>query len=147
VGILGLSHLHPRGYMTLFQAIPEAAVTSVADADPPVLETFVKDFPVRGYSDWRDLLKQEPLNLAVIFLPHADCPAAAEACAARGMHVLVEKPMAASAAGARRMIAAAEQSGVMLSTPYVWRYHPVVQQMKRLLEEGVLGRSVACEGR
>ena len=87
--------------------------------------SFINDFPVRGYADWRQLLERERLDLAVIFLPHADCPDAAVACAERGVHVLVEKPMAASAEGVRRMIAAAEQAGVILSTPYVWRYHPV----------------------
>jgi predicted dehydrogenase len=147
VGILGLSHLHPRGYMTLFQAIPDAAVTAAADANPAVLEGFVNDFPVRGYADWRELLEEERLDLAVIFLPHADCPDAAIACAARGVHVVVEKPMAAGAAGARRMIAAARKAGVILSTPYVWRYHPAAREMKRLVEEGVAGRIVGCEGR
>jgi predicted dehydrogenase len=133
--------------MTLFQAIPEAAVVAAADANPAVLEGFVKDFPLRGYADWRELLEKERLDLAVIFLPHADCPEAAVACAARGAHVLVEKPMAAGAAGVRRMIAAAEKAGVILSTPYVWRYHPVAQKMKGLVEEGVTGRTVGCEGR
>ena len=147
MGILGLSHLHPRGYMTLFQAIPEAAVIAAADANPAVLEGFVKDFPLRGYADWRELLEKERLDLALIFLPHADCPDAAVACAARCTHVVVEKPMASSTAGVRRMIAAAEKAGVILSTPYVWRYHPVVQEMKRLIEEGVTGRIVGCEGR
>jgi predicted dehydrogenase len=63
------------------------------------------------------------------------------------VNVLVEKPMAAGAEGVRRMIAAAGKAGVILSTPYVWRYHPVVRQMKKLIEEGVTGRMVGCEGR
>ena len=63
------------------------------------------------------------------------------------MNVIVEKPMAANAAGARRMIAAAERAGVTLSTPYVWRCHPVVQEMKRFVDQGVTGRVVGCEGR
>ena len=147
VGILGLSHLHPRGYMTLFQAIPETAVIAAAEANLQVLEGFVKDFPVRGYADWRELIEKERLDLALIFLPHADCPEAAEACAARGVHVVVEKPMAAGAAGVRRMVVAAERAGVILSTPYVWRYHPVAKEMKRLVDGGVTGRIVGCEGR
>jgi predicted dehydrogenase len=133
--------------MSLFQALPEAAVVAVAEADRGVLEGFVKDYGLRGYNNWRELLAQERLDLAVIFLPHADCPEAAVASAESGAHVLVEKPMAASAAGVRAMIAAAEKSGVILSTPYVWRFHPVVQEMKRLIEEGVTGHPVGCEGR
>jgi predicted dehydrogenase len=133
--------------MPLFQATPGATVIAAADSNPSVLEGFTKDFPVRGYADWRNLLEGERLDLAVIFLPHADCPDAAVTCAQHGVHVLVEKPMAASAEGVRRMIAAAEQAGVVLSTPYVWRYHPVARQMKKLIEEGVTGRIVGCEGR
>ena len=36
---------------------------------------------------------------------------------------------------------------MILSTPYVWRFHPVAQEMRRLVEEGVTGRIVGCEGR
>jgi predicted dehydrogenase len=147
VGFLGLSHLHPRSYMPLFQALPETKVVAAADANPDVLADFTKDFPVRGYRDWRDLIAREELNLAVIFLPHADCPDAAVECARHGLHLLVEKPMAASAAGVRRMIAAAQEAGIILSTPYVWRYHPVAIEMKKLIDQGLTGPIVGCEGR
>lgn len=133
--------------MKLFETLPEAGVVAAADANREVRESFVQDFGVRGYTTWQELLERERLDLAVIFLPHADCPEAAVACAESGVHVLVEKPMAASAAGVRAMIAAAAKSGVILSTPYVWRFHPVVQEMKRLIEEGVTGHPVGCEGR
>ena len=147
VGILGLSHLHPRSYMTLFQAIPGVEVIAASDANAALLESFVKDFHVRGYAHWRELLDKERLNLAAIFLPHADCPEAAVACAERGTHVMVEKPMAVSTEGVRSIIAAARKAGVILSTPYVWRYHPVAQEMRRLVVGGVTGRIVGCEGR
>ena len=65
----------------------------------------------------------------------------------QGVHVLVEKPMAASSDGIRQMVEAAHTAGVILSTPYVWRYHPVARQMKRFVEDGILGRVVSCEGR
>ncbi len=139
--------MHPRAYMPIFSAIPDFAVTAVAEPDAGVLDGFVKDFGLRRYTDWRDMLQRERLDLAAIFLPHADCPDATVACAERGIHVLVEKPMAASAEGVRRMIAAARKSGITLATPYVWRYHPVARQIKRFLEEGILGSVVGCEGR
>jgi predicted dehydrogenase len=133
--------------MPALQAIPGVTVVAAAEADAAVLGSFTQEFALRGYADWRQLLEHERLDLAIIFLPHADCPEAAVACARRGVHVLVEKPMAAGAEGVRRMIAAAEQAGVMLSTPYVWRYHPVALEMKKLIAQGVTGRIVGCEGR
>ena len=147
VGILGLSHLHPRSYMPIFRAVPDFSVVAVAEGNAALLEGFAKDFQVRAYADWREMIDREKLDLAVLFLPHAECPEAAVACAARSANLLVEKPMAACSAGVRRMMEAAGKAGVLLSSPYVWRYHPVCRQMKRFIEEGALGRIVGCEGR
>lgn len=147
VGLLGLCHLHPRGYMRSFESVPDFTVIAAAESDAAVREAFAQDFPLRCYAGWREMLEREPLDVAAIFLPHAACPDAARACAERGIHLLVEKPMAASAEGARSMIAAARQAGVLLSTPYVWRYHPVAAQIHRFIRDGTLGRVVGCEGR
>ncbi|HZT33419.1 MAG TPA: Gfo/Idh/MocA family oxidoreductase [Bryobacteraceae bacterium] len=147
VGFIGLSHLHPKSYMPVFRAARELEVVAVAESNPAVLESFTRDFPVRAYRDWRMMLEQEQLDLAVLFLPHCQCPEAAVACAEQGVHVLAEKPMASGTEGLRHMIAATAKAGVLLSSPYVWRYHPVARAMKRYLEEGALGRVVGCEGR
>jgi len=147
VGLFGLSHLHPRSYMPLCNAIDDLNVVSVSDANAGILDGFTRDFPVHGYADWRAMLDKEQLDLAILFLPHVECPEAAVACAERGINIIVEKPMAADSQGVRKMLAATRQSGVVLSTPYLWRYHPVARQMKRLIDEGALGQIVGCEGR
>ncbi|HOQ29872.1 MAG TPA: Gfo/Idh/MocA family oxidoreductase, partial [Armatimonadota bacterium] len=110
VGILGLGHLHPRSYMPHFEAIDGVSVVAVADANPALLDHFVQEFPVRGYADWREMIDKEKLDLAVLFLPHAQCPDAAVACAERGIHLIVEKPMAADAAGVRRTLSTTASS-------------------------------------
>jgi predicted dehydrogenase len=147
VAFVGLCHLHPRSYVPILKAVPGLNLIAVADGNTAVADGFAKDFPVRKYSGWREMIDKEQLDLAMLFLPHAECPEAAEACAAKGIHLIVEKPMAASAAGCRRIVEAARKNNVVLSTPYVWRYHPVARQMKELIAQGVLGRVVGCEGR
>lgn len=133
--------------MPIFGAVKDFQVVAAADANRALVESFAKDFSIRGYTDWREMLGKEKLDLAAIFLPHADCPEAAVACAEKGVHLMVEKPMAADAEGVRRMAEAAKAARVMLSAPYVWRYHPVARQMKKFVDDGVLGRIVGCEGR
>ncbi len=145
--VLGLCHLHPRAYMATVADIPGLRVTAAAERDPAVRTAFERDYGVRTYEDWAALIDTEKLDLALIFLPHVECPAAAATAAARGIHVVVEKPMAADAAGARRIIEAARKTGVLLTTPYVWRYHPVALEMKRYASDGTLGQIVGCEGR
>lgn len=147
VGVLGLRHLHPRSYMRSFETVTDFQVVAAAESDHNVRDAFGRDFPVRCYADWHEMLERERLDVAAIFLPHAACPEAARACAQRGIHVMVEKPMAANADGVRAMIAAAREAGVLLSTPYVWRYHEVATQMRAFVQDGTLGRVVGCEGR
>jgi predicted dehydrogenase len=147
VGFLGLSHLHPRSYVPILNAVPDFKLTAVADSNAALTEAFAQDFGVRGYTDWREMIDREKLDLAMLFLPHVECPDAAVACAERGSHLIVEKPMASNSGGVRRMLEATRKAGTLLSTPYVWRYHPVCRQMKRFISEGALGRIVGCEGR
>ncbi len=147
VGFMGLAHLHPKSYMPVFRAAGGYEVVAVSDANPSVLASFGAEFPVRTYDDWRTMLDREKLDLAVLFLPHCECPDAGVACAERGVNVLAEKPMAASSEGLARMIAATAKAGVLLSSPYVWRYHAVARAMKQYVAGGLLGRIVGCEGR
>jgi predicted dehydrogenase len=147
VGFIGLCHLHPKSYMPVFGAAEGFEVGAVAEANQAVLASFAADFPVRTYADWRVMLDREKLDLAVLFLPHYQCPEAAAVCAGHGVNILAEKPMAASSDGLRCMIAAAAKAGVLLSTPYVWRYHVVARAMKQYVSSGMMGRIVGCEGR
>ena len=147
VAIVGLQHLHPRSYMAHFQAIPTTEVVAVAEADDSLRVPFCREFGLRGHASLDDLLAGGTPDIAAIFLPHADCAEAAEKCAAKGVHLMVEKPMAASLDGALRMERAAQQAGVKLSTGYVWRLHPVSARIRELVRGGAIGRVVGCEAR
>jgi predicted dehydrogenase len=147
VGILGLGHLHPRTYMPHFEATDATEVVAVSDTTAVLREEFARDFGVKAHAEWKDLLAAETLDLAYIFLPHDECPDAAVACAEKGIPVVVEKPVANTSGGANRIAEACAKANVLFSTPYLWRYHPVTREMKRLIDAGFLGRIVGCEGR
>ncbi len=147
VGIIGLGHLHPRTYMPHFNATPSTKVVAVADPTEELRAGFKRDFGVSAYANWRKMLTKEELDLAYIFLPHDECPAAAIACAKQEIHLVVEKPVANTALRAKRIVEACRENRVLFSTPYLWRYHPVCREMKRIVDSGILGRIVGCEGR
>jgi len=147
VGMVGLGHLHPRAYMALFAQVPQMRVVAVVESDAALRQAFCDEFKLKGYVGVEEMLAAERLDLAAIFLPHADCPAAAETLAKAGVHLMVEKPMAASAAGAERIVRAAEQHRVKLTTGYCWRLHPAAIEFKRMIRSGVLGDLVGAEGR
>src|SRR5262249_11061459 len=82
------------------------------------------------------MLAQRPLDMVVIGTPsglHAEHGIAA---AARGLHVLVEKPIDVTAARADALIGAAEKSGVTLGVIFQDRLKPDVQRLKTLVDAG-----------
>ncbi len=145
--VVGLRHLHPCGYMTLFRACPDLEIVCACEQDAAVREAFCAEFGLKGYATLEEMLGSERLDLAAIFLPHAECEAAAIAFAERGIHLMVEKPAATSSAALNRMAAAAARNHVLLTTGYAWRYHPAMRQVKTIVVAGLIGRLVSVEAR
>ncbi len=147
VGIIGLGHLHPVSYMPHFLNCEKTNVVAASDTNKKLLSDFTEQFGVKAYHDWRDLIAKEKIDLAFIFLPHCDCDEAAVECANRGINIVVEKPVASASSKARSIMVACEKNRVLFSTPYLWRYHPVIKKMKEVIDAGLLGHVVGCEGR
>ncbi len=91
-------------------------------------------------TDWTELAGRGQLADAVLICTqdrmHAE---PAEAFAALGYHILLEKPMAPDEAGCRRIVAAVEKAGVMLAVGHVMRYTPYTRAVKQLADSGQLG--------
>ncbi|AZI44812.1 gfo/Idh/MocA family oxidoreductase (plasmid) [Deinococcus psychrotolerans] len=127
----------------------EGIVVAVAEPDARRRADFAKLHnlpPERVFTDWREALKQPKLaDVAVITTQDADHVAPVEAAAALGYHLLLEKPMAPDEEGCRRIIAAAEQHGVMLGVCHVLRYTAYTQALKAVLNAGTIGEIVSVE--
>ena len=147
VAIIGLGHLHPAGYLTLFQNCPKTEVVAAFDEDQSLVNGFCRDSGMRGYTDLDLLLDREKIDVAAIFLPHSDCAGAAIKCAGRGIHLMVEKPIARTVDEVRAVAEAVNRNGVKITTGYCWRYHPVVRTMKDSIEQGLIGSIVSVEAR
>jgi predicted dehydrogenase len=147
VAIVGLGHLHPRGYMPLFEACPQTEVVAAFDRDEALLRSFCRDFGIQGYTDLEKLLESEKFQIAAVFLPHCDCADAAIRCAGKGIHLLVEKPIARTADEVRAVAEAVKKNHVRITTGYCWRFHPVIAAMKDCIEQGFIGRVVSVEAR
>ena len=147
LGIVGLQHLHPRFYMGLFRAVPDVLPVAVAESDRELRQSFCTDFGLTGYGSVQEMLRNEALDAAALFLPHADFPAAAVECARKGLHLMVDKPMAADARGAERIVQAAEENEVQHTTGYYFRLHPVAAEVRELVQSGAVGRVVSGDTR
>jgi predicted dehydrogenase len=91
-------------------------------------------------ADWRQLAERGRLADAVLICTqdrmHAE---PAEAFAALGYHILLEKPMAPDEATCRRIVAAVEKAGGILAVGHVMRYTPYTRAVKEIVDSGQLG--------
>jgi predicted dehydrogenase len=71
--------------------------------------------------------------------PNATHAPYVEAVVAAGKHVICEKPLAVSLAEAERMQALADRAGVVATVPFVYRYHPVVREIRARAQDGEFG--------
>ena len=91
-------------------------------------------------TDWRAVLARDDIDAVVITTPDDTHAEIAIAAAAAGKHVLLQKPMAKSAAECRRIIAAVQAAGVHLQVSFMHRYFEEVVLARHLLADGAIGR-------
>jgi predicted dehydrogenase len=146
-GIIGLQHLHPRQYMPMLKCSDKLEVTAVAEERDDLRKSFAADFSLKDYKSWEKMINQEKFDITLIFFPHKHCPEAAIASAEKGINIIVEKPVAASSDDAQKIVDTAKKHNVLFTTPYLWRYHPVSREIKKFIDNGMLGQIVGGEGR
>jgi predicted dehydrogenase len=143
VGAGGIAGAHARAYRQLGSE-GLVRVLGVCDVDAAAASRRAAELSAPHVStDYRDLLALD-LDAVDICLPHDLHAPVALAAIARGRHVLVEKPLATSLADGERMVDAARAAGVVLQVGHNERFDPQYQEMKGLLDRGVIGEVFAA---
>ena len=141
LGIIGCGTVSQYGHLPAVAGSKDWMLTAVADIDSSRLESVRKTYkPPHAFTDYRDLLALPGLD-AVVVATHVDthCEIAVAALG-RGLHVLCEKPMAATLAQCREMVEAARQAGRLLAVNFNSRCGPVYREIKRLIDLGTVGK-------
>jgi predicted dehydrogenase len=123
IAVVGVGHLG-RHHARILSTLPSVALTHVVDIDESRARSIADQFGGRPLADVGELTDQ--IDAAVVAVPtevHLDV---ALPLLARGVPVLVEKPMARSLDEADRLIGAARDAGVLLSVGHTERYNPAV---------------------
>jgi UDP-N-acetylglucosamine 3-dehydrogenase len=136
--VIGLGSMG-RNHVRVASETPHS--TLVAGSDPVEGNRLTaKRFGIAVYEDYRTMLDKERPDVAVIAVPTEHHKEIACEVMARGVHVMVEKPIAKSLAEADEMIATAQRHGVKLMVAHLERFNPAVQEIRRRVLEGELGR-------
>lgn len=137
VGFAGLTHGHVWGLIDHFAAVPEFEMAAVADSTP-LMEMGGKNFAAQ-YSDWREMLDRENLDVVVVTNDNLEAANVMVEALGRGIHTFKEKPMAASASDAQRVLEAWDNSGatLMINWPFCWNSWP--HMIHKRMAKGEIG--------
>jgi len=145
VGMIGVGRMgttHARGYK--FHARTE--VVAAADTDSENLTLFCERFGVPGYSDYREMLRNERVDIAAPVLPvRANVQVVLGCMAEEVKAVFCEKPFAATLSDGDRMVEESRVRRILFSVGYVQRNYPQLWKAREIIDSGRLGAALCID--
>jgi len=130
VGVIGIGNMgwhHAR----VLSLLKDAELVGVADPDPKRGQLAVEQFGCQWFASYQELLGQvEAVCIAVPTLLHHRV---GMACFNAGVHVLIEKPIAASQEEAAELIRAADAAGRLLQVGHIERFNPAFRELVKVV--------------
>ncbi len=138
------------GYSEFAKQFPDRAkVVAVAEPRRHYRELLAREHSIPAanvFDDWKKLARAPKLADAVMVCTQDQMHTQpAVAFAAKGYHILLEKPMAPTAAECRKIAAAVRSAGVMLAVCHVLRYTAYTKLVRKLIDQGAVGEVVSIE--
>jgi D-xylose 1-dehydrogenase (NADP+, D-xylono-1,5-lactone-forming) len=123
------------------RAADHAEFVAVASRDPARARAFAGELGLEAsFGSYEELLASGTVDAVYVPLPVALHTEWTVKALAAGKHVLCEKPLATSAAGAARCLDAAEAAGRRCVEGLMWRHHPQTTLARELVAGGAIGR-------
>jgi predicted dehydrogenase len=129
VGTGSLGFHHAR----ILRDVPEVAMKGAFEVRPERAEEVGKELEIPFHRELDELL--DVVDAVVIAVPTSHHEAVAVAALDRGVHVLIEKPMAPDIEAADRILEAADRSGAVVQIGHVERFNPALLAAEAYLEE------------
>jgi predicted dehydrogenase len=139
---VNFDHMHMGDLLRMVHEHPNAEIVGIADEDRARMQGTIDNFQISDqqvFTDWRECLQTTQPDVVIVCAKTGEHGDYVEQIAPYGVHVLVEKPMAASLHDADRMIEAMQKSGKTLVINWPLAWYPPHLTAKRLIDEDVIG--------
>lgn len=140
VGVIGAG-LKGTQHARAYQLDPRTEVVAVAEKDPGVLDLFRRRFGLeRGYTDHREMLANERIDIAAPILPSTVIPDVVQAAVEAGVKgIFCEKPMCVTLEEADRMVTTCAERGVHFASGDAERNYDALWDARAIIESGKIG--------
>jgi len=133
VGKMGLSH------QAVVNMHPMAKLVAICDSAGYVLDVIRKYAGTRVYTNYQELLEQEPLDAVLIATPSKTHASMVEAALQKGLHVFCEKPFVLDPAAGERLVELADAKSLVTQVGYHYRFVGAFREAQRVVASGALG--------
>jgi predicted dehydrogenase len=145
IGLIGCGRIGRLVHLESLRRMPDAQVIALAEPDSALLDGAHLVCPgAARFADYRELLNLPEVDAVVICLPNALHAEAAIAALNRGKHVYLEKPLALTLDQGKSVIEAWRRSGRVGMIGFNYRFNPLHQELRRLLQTGAIGELVGA---
>lgn len=136
--IIGLVHDHARGFIPASLNRTDVQLAGIVEEDAALRAKYAAQYKLSTnmlFAKLDDLLAKTNIQAVAVFTSTFDHKRVVEECAPRGLHVMMEKPLAVNMDHARAMAAAAKKAGVHLLVNYETTWYPANHAIYRLVHE------------
>jgi predicted dehydrogenase len=147
VGIVGGGAITQVAHLPVLKKVRSVDVQAICDTDLPKARALADRFAIKdAFDDIEELLRFEALDAVVICSPTHLHESHILAALSAGLHVLVEKPLAMSAASVQRILRAVEKGNRVVMVAMNHRYRSDVQIVRSFVQSGELGTIESVRG-
>ena len=144
VGVIGLGSMGAN-HARVYASRDDVDLVALCDADSKVAAYVGHKHRTAHFSDVQVMLERSGVDAVSVAVPTSQHREVARQVIAAGVHVLLEKPIAANVEEGRDIIALARAKGVKLLIGHIERYNPAVRELSARLGQGQLGQMYRIE--
>lgn len=139
-GLIGFGHWGPHYARILAGTVPGARLSACAEPAAARLASFERQYPsARAYADYTRLLRDGDIDAVIVATPTSTHREVVERCLEAGVHVLVEKPLAATVEDAQALADLQRGTNRVLMVGHTFLFNPAVRAIKSYIDSGSLG--------
>lgn len=142
VAIVGLVHGHVSGFFAQSLRRPDIQIVGIFEPDRQIFSRYQNQFQLDQallFTNLEEMLQQTRPQAALVYTNTLDHRKVIEVCASRGIHVMVEKPLAVSMEDARAIEHAAKQGGIHVLVNYETTWYSSNRAAYDLVHEKAIG--------
>ena len=141
VAIVGVGMWGARTHLPTFASMDDVCVVGLADSQLDTIKPLAREYGIEhAHADAGEMLRAVGSVDAVVIATPTDTHRDVALMAINaGAHVLCEKPLGYATVDAREMVTALHARERVGKVGFLFRYSPVVERMKKLVEDGVIG--------